>query len=49
MPVDWPQAASFGIRLTLLSYQVAKIRRIGSAAAKRSNQADLHPTFIDPI
>jgi hypothetical protein len=33
----------------LLSYQVAKTRRIGSAAAKCSNQADLHLTFTDPI
>jgi hypothetical protein len=32
-----------------LSCQVAKTRRIGSAAAKCSNQADLHLTFIDPI
>ncbi len=36
-------------RLTLLSYQVAKARRTGGAAAKCSNQADLHLTFIDPI
>jgi hypothetical protein len=35
--------------VTLLTCQVAKAKRIGSAAAKCSNQADLHPTFIDPI
>ena len=40
-----------GTRPTLLSYQVAKTGRtaIGSAAAKCSNQADLHSTFIDPL
>ena len=36
-------------RLTLLSYQAAKARRICCAAAKCSNQTDLHLTFIDPI
>ncbi len=35
-------------RLTLLSYQVAKTRRIGSAA-ECSNQTDLQLTLIDPI
>jgi hypothetical protein len=35
--------------LTLLSCQVAEGKRIGSAAAKCSNQADLHLTLIDPI
>jgi len=38
-----------GRQVTLLTYQVAKAKRIGSAAAKCSNQADLHSTFIDPI
>jgi hypothetical protein len=38
-----------GTRLMLLNYQVAETRRIGSAAAKCSNQADLHLTFTDPI
>jgi hypothetical protein len=33
----------------LLSYQVAKARRIDSAAAKCSNQTDLRLTLIDPI
>jgi hypothetical protein len=32
-----------------LSYQAAKARRICCAAAKCSNQTDLHLTFIDPI
>ncbi len=36
-------------RFTLLNYQVAKTRRIGSAAAKCSNQTDLHLTLIDQI
>ncbi len=36
-------------RLTLLSYQAAKARRICCAAAKCSNQTDLHLTVIDPI
>jgi hypothetical protein len=40
---------SRGARLTLLSYQVATTKQIGSAAGKCSNQADLHLTFIDPI
>jgi hypothetical protein len=35
--------------VTLSTCQVAKAKRIGSAAAKCSNQADLHSTFIDPI
>ncbi len=38
-----------GTRLTLLSYQVAKARRTGGAAAKCSNHTDSHLTFIDPI
>ncbi len=38
-----------GARFTLLSYQAAKARRICCAAAKCSNQTDLHLTFIDPI
>ncbi len=38
-----------GARLTLLSYQAAKTRRICGAAAKCSNQTDLHLTFVDPI
>jgi hypothetical protein len=42
-------AGNRGARLALLSCQVAKTRRIGSAAAKCSNQTDLHLTFIDPI
>jgi hypothetical protein len=36
-----------GTLLTLLSYQVAKTRPIGSAGAKCSKQADLHMNFID--
>ncbi len=36
-------------RLTLLSCQATKARRICCAAAKCSNQTDLHLTFIDPI
>jgi len=43
-----PLHGNGGTRVTLLTYQVAKTRRIGSAAAKCSNQADLHLTFIDP-
>ena len=35
--------------VTRLTCQVAKAKRIDSAAAKCSNQADLHSTFIDPI
>jgi hypothetical protein len=38
-----------GARLTLLIYQVAEARRIGCAAARCSDQADLHLTFIDPM
>jgi hypothetical protein len=34
---------------TLLSYQAAKARRLCCAAAKCSNQTDLHLTFIDLI
>jgi hypothetical protein len=38
-----------GTRFTLLSYQAAKTRSIGSAAGKCSNQTDLHLTFTDPV
>jgi len=38
-----------GTRLTLLSYQVAKTRRMCGAAAKCSNQTDLRPALTDPI
>ena len=37
-----------GARFTLLSYQVAKARRTGSAAAMCSNQADLRLALPDP-
>ena len=36
-------------KVPLLTCQVAKARRIGSAAAKCSNQANLVLTFTDPI
>jgi hypothetical protein len=49
LPPRIPLHGNRGARLTLLSYQAAKARRICCAAAKCSNQTDLHLTFIDPI
>ena len=44
-----PVATESGARLTLLSYQATKAKRICGAAARCSNQADLHLTFTDLI